>query len=55
MNNGQLQERVFVQFPDAAFYKVVKQYAFWVGIKILTVTDQKAALINYSHIASKLN
>ena len=55
MSNQQLTQRVFVSVPDAAFYKTVKQYAFWVGIKIFTVKDCKSALMNYTHIASKLN
>lgn len=55
MSRQQLMERVFVSIPDVTFHKVIKQYTFWVGIRLFTVEDYKKALMNYTHFASKNN
>lgn len=55
MSNYQLMQRVYVSVPDVAFHKIVNNWAFYIGKLVLTQRDYKTALINYSHMASKLN
>jgi hypothetical protein len=53
--NAQLQQRFFADLPDRIFDPVVKQFAFYSGKPCFTIWDLRIALINYSHVASKLN
>lgn len=47
--------RIFVHVPNAAFHKIVRQYAFKIGRPIFTVKHQQSALVNYTFFAATRN
>jgi len=44
-------DRLFTMVPNCAFHKIVRQYAFERGRPILTLEQQRAALLNYVQLA----
>jgi hypothetical protein len=46
---------MFSGISNQLFEPIVKQYAFWKGVKVNTVQHLETALINYSHKAAKEN
>lgn len=47
--------RLYVDVPNAAFHKIVRQYAFELGRPVFTLKDQRAALLNYTFFAITRN
>ena len=47
--------RQFEHVPNAAFHKIVRQYALEAGRPVFTVRDQQSALINYIFFAAERN
>jgi hypothetical protein len=47
--------RIFIHVPNAAFHKIVRQYAQKMGRPIFTVKHQQSALLNYTFFASTRN
>jgi hypothetical protein len=48
-------ERIYLQVPNVAFHKIVKEYAFYMGKPVFTIRDLDSALINYINLAKTLN
>jgi len=51
MNN----DRIYTSIPNAAFQKIIRQYAFGIGRPVFTMQQQQAMLINYTFFAITLN
>lgn len=47
--------RLYVDIPNTAFHKIVRQYAFEFGRPVFTTKDQQAALLNYTFFAITRN
>jgi hypothetical protein len=47
--------RLFINVPNAAFHKIVRQYARQMGRPIFTVKHQQSALLNYTFFAATRN
>lgn len=50
-----MAERIYSMVPNAAFFKTVQQYAFWMGKRHFTHDDAISNFINYINYAKRNN